>query len=167
MKIGLGDIITAAAASLALLGYFVEVSKIKIKPLSALAKIFNAELFQSMDTLNDRMDTLDGRMDALDKKIVRVNERMSELQEKQEESEIKAARMRIQRFADEMYGNVRHSKEHFDLILMDITAYNNYCDTHPGFVNEKTRVAQGIIREKYAECLKERSFRDLDDEEAV
>lgn len=160
MEIGLGDIITATAAALALLGYFVEVSKIKIKPLSALAKIFNAELFQ-------RMDTLDDRMDALDKKIVSVNKRMSELQEKQEESEIKAARMRIQRFADEMYGNVRHSKEHFDLVLMDITAYNNYCDTHPGFVNEKTRVAQGIIREKYAECLKERSFRDLDDEEAV
>lgn len=153
MEIGLGDIITAATIGLAVLGYFFEVSKIKIKPLSALAKIFNAELFRRMDTL--------------DNKVVKVDDRVSELQAKQEESEIKAARMRIQRFADEMYCEVRHSKEHFDLILADITAYNNYCDTHPGFINEKTRVAQWIIKEKYEECLRERSFRELDDEKVV
>ena len=153
MKIDLSDIITAGAAALMLLSYFFEVSKIKIKPLSALAKIFNAELFE--------------RMDALDKKVAGVDERMSELQAKQEESEIKAARMRIQRFADEMYENIRHSKEHFDLILSDITVYNNYCDAHPGFINEKTRVAQWIIKEKYEECMRERSFREMDDEKAV
>ena len=153
MKVGLSDIITAGAAVLVLLSYFFEISKIKIKPLSALAKIFNAELFQ--------------RMDALDEKVANVDGRVSELQSKQEESEIKAARMRIQRFADEMYENVRHSKEHFDLILADITAYNNYCDTHPGFINEKTKVAQWIIKEKYEECMRERSFREMDDEKAV
>ena len=67
--------------------------------------------------------------------------------------------MRIQRFADELYGNVLHSKEHFDLILMDITAYNNYCDTHPDFLNEKTKFAEEIIRDKYEKCMRERTFR--------
>ena len=146
MKLGLSDIITLGLTALGILGYFVEISKIKINPLSALAKIFNSELFK--------------RMDSLEAKVTSVDKQLGELQEKQAESEIKAARMRIQRFADEMYGEVRHSKEHFDLILMDITAYNNYCDTHPGFINEKTKVAQDVITEQYEKCLRERSFRE-------
>ena len=146
MKLGLSDIITLGLTALGVLGYFVEISKIKINPLSALAKIFNAELFK--------------RMDSLEEKVTSVDNQIGELQGKQEESEIKAARMRIQRFADEMYGEVRHSKEHFDLILMDITTYNNYCDTHPGFINEKTKVAQEVITEQYEKCLKEHSFRE-------
>lgn len=81
------------------------------------------------------------------------------MDEQQAESEAKSARMRIQRFADELYGNVLHSKEHFDLILMDITAYNNYCDTHPDFLNEKTKFAEEIIRDKYEQCMRERTFR--------
>lgn len=81
------------------------------------------------------------------------------IDDQQAESEAKAARMRIQRFADELYGDIRHSKEHFDLILMDITAYNHYCDTHPGFVNEKTKFAQEIIADRYEQCLRDHTFR--------
>lgn len=138
MEISLGDIIALGTAMLGILGYFFEISRIKIKPLSALGRLFNGETIRKVEDLNRRL---------------------ADLQEKQEESEIKVARMRIQRFADEMYGEVRHSKEHFDLILMDITAYNNYCEKHPGFVNEKTRVAQEVIFEKYEKCMRERSFR--------
>ena len=138
MKFGVSDIITVSVLVLSVLGYFFEISRIKIKPLSALGRLLNRETILKVD---------------------RLNERLVALQEKQEESEIKAARMRIQRFADEMYGEVRHSKEHFDLILMDITAYNNYCESHPGFINEKTKVAQDVICEKYEKCLRERSFR--------
>ena len=145
MEFGFSDIITAIMVVVGILGYFVEVSKIKIKPLSALGRLFNSELIR--------------RMDSVDSKIAGIEQQISDIQDKQEVSEIKAARMRIQRFADEMYGDVKHSKEHFDLILMDITAYNNYCDTHPGFINEKTRVAQEVITERYERCLRERSFR--------
>ena len=145
MKFVFSDIITAILVVVGVLGYFVEVSKIKIKPLSALGKLFNSELIQ--------------RMDSVDGKIAGIEQQISDIQDKQEVSEIKAARMRIQRFADEMYGDVKHSKEHFDLILMDITAYNNYCEAHPGFINEKTRVAQEVITDRYERCLRERSFR--------
>ena len=143
---GFSDIASAIALAIAGLMTLVEVSKIPINPWSAIGRIINREILEQQKACNEKVDALNARLD---------------------ESEIKAARMRIQRFADEMYCDVRHSKEHFDLILADITAYNNYCDTHPGFINEKTRVAQGIIKEKYEECMKERSFRDLDDEKAV
>ncbi len=135
---GWSDVITIGMVVLGILSYFFEISKVKIKPLSALGRLFNGETIRQMDKLNQRV---------------------ADLQIRQEESEIKAARMRIQRFADELYGDTRHSKEHFDLILMDITAYNNYCENHPGFINEKTKVAQEVICGKYEQCLRERSFR--------
>ncbi len=145
IEFGFGDIAAAVMVLLGVLGYFIEVSKIKINPLSALGRLFNSEMIR--------------RLDAVDQKIVAVETQITDIQDKQEEYEIKAARMRIQRFADEMYGEVRHSKEHFDLVLMDITEYNNYCDTHPGFVNEKTKVAQEIITDRYERCIREHSFR--------
>ena len=145
MEFGFSDIVTAILVVLGFLGYFVEISKIKINPLSAIGKLFNADLVKRVDTVADKVSDIETQIE--------------DIRDKQEESEIKAARMRIQRFADEMYGNVRHSKEHFDLILMDITAYNNYCDAHPGFINEKTRVAQEIIKDRYETCMREHSFR--------
>ena len=98
----------------------------------------------------------DERVSTFVGELKKLRDRMDE---QQAESEAKSARMRIQRFADELYGNVLHSKEHFDLILMDITAYNNYCDTHPDFLNEKTKFAEEIIRDKYEKCMRERTFR--------
>ena len=139
MKLSVGDIITVGTLALGILSYFFEVSKIKVKPLTALGRLLNGDTIRKVDALSVRV---------------------SDLQDKMEESEIKAARMRIQRFADEMYANVRHSKEHFDLILMDITAYNNYCEAHPGFINEKTKLAQDVICEQYEQCLRERNFRE-------
>ncbi len=138
MEFGFGDIVTAVLLVVGVLGYFFEISKIKINPLSALGKLFNAELIRRLGA---------------------VETQIADIRDKQEEYEIKSARMRIQRFADEMYGGMRHSKEHFDLILMDIAAYNNYCENHPGFINEKTKVAQEVICERYEQCLRERSFR--------
>lgn len=144
-EVGLSDVISIVLVCLGILGYFVEISKIKVKPLSALGKLFNSELIRRVNSLEGTVSTVKTQID--------------DVAAKTEEAEVKAARMRIQRFADEMYGDIRHSREHFDLILMDITQYNNYCDSHPSFINEKTKVAQNIIIRKYEECMEERSFR--------
>lgn len=134
----LSDIASAVGLAIAGIMSLLEVSKIPVKPWSAIGRIINRDVLDEQKALNAKIDALSARLD---------------------ESEIKAARMRIQRFADELYANMEHSKEHFDLILMDITAYNNYCDTHPGFINEKTKVAQGIILEIYEKLLLEQKFR--------
>lgn len=127
----------------------IEVSPIKINPWSAIGRIVNSAVLDEIKSL--KSEHVAGMND--------VNDKIADLRNCLEESEAKAARMRIQRFADEMYIDVRHSREHFDLILMDITAYNNYCEQHPGFINEKTRVAQDVITEAYEKCIRERSFR--------
>ena len=137
-QLSLSDVATAIALGLAGIMTMLEVSKIPINPWSAIGRFINREIIEGQKACNAKVDALSARMD---------------------ESEIKAARMRIQRFADELYSNMEHSKEHFDLILMDITEYNNYCDTHPGFINEKTKVAQDIILDVYEKLLREQKFK--------
>lgn len=137
-QLSLSDVATAIALGLAGIMTMLEVSKIPINPWSAIGRFINREIIEGQKACNAKVDALSARMD---------------------ESEIKAARMRIQRFADELYSNVEHSKEHFDLILMDITEYNNYCDTHSGFINEKTKVAQEIILDIYEQLLREQKFK--------
>ena len=52
----------------------------------------------------------------------------------------------------------KHSKEHFDEILFDIDAYEQYCSTHPDYKNNKAVLAIGTIKEVYADCIEEHSF---------
>ena len=137
-QFSLSDAATAIALGLASIMTLLEVSKIPINPWSAIGRFINREIIEGQKACNAKVDALSARLD---------------------ESEIKAARMRIQRFADELYANIEHSKEHFDLILMDITAYNNYCDEHSGFINEKTKVAQEIILDIYEKLLREQKFK--------
>ena len=149
LEVTIGDIATTIAITIAGALTVVEVSPIKCNPWSAIGRIVNRAVLDELKEV--KTEYVAGMRD--------VNEQMADLRARMDESEAKAARMRIQRFADEMYGEIRHSKEHFDLILMDITAYNRYCDNHPGFINEKTRVAQDVITEAYEKCLRERTFR--------
>lgn len=144
LELSLGDLASAGIVSLIAITGILEVSPIKVNPWSAIGKVINRPVLDKQVELERKIDLMDGKIE--------------DVKDRQEESEVKAARMRIQRFADELYSNVKHSKEHFDLILMDITQYNNYCNTHPGFVNEKTKVAQEIITDIYEKCLRDRSF---------
>lgn len=84
----------------------------------------------------------------------------------EEERDIISYRTKILRFADEMYMKKYHSKEHFEETMDLINKYNAYCDMHPEFENERTNIAQGLIRDQYAECMKRNSF-DLHSKETV
>lgn len=119
---------------------------IKIKPLEIsvwhwllrkLGKSLNGETL-------DRLDTIEKTMDA-------------HLKE-EEERDIISYRTKILRFADEMYMKKYHSKEHFEEMMGLINKYNAYCDAHPEFENERTNIAQELIRDQYAECMKRNSF---------
>lgn len=70
----------------------------------------------------------------------------------------KQCRMRILRFNDELLQNIRHTKEHFDEILDDITEYERYCETHPGYRNSKANMAIETVEKTYQRCSAEKSF---------
>lgn len=87
-----------------------------------------------------------------------VGRKLEEVNSKVDMNEAKRARAQILRFADEIYQNQLHSKEHFDEILSVCKLYNEYCETHPHFENMRTMAAQKRIHQVYEKCTTERSF---------
>lgn len=77
---------------------------------------------------------------------------------KTEEEFIDRARSRMLRFSDEIIMGVDHSKEHFDEILKDIDNYEQYCDDHPDYENNRAVLAIQTIKEEYTYCLKHHKF---------
>ena len=74
------------------------------------------------------------------------------------ENDAKQARRRIIVFSDECRRGLLHSSEHFDNVLDDITDYRNYCETHPGFKNEKAAHSIRYVEEVYDQTKKENKF---------
>ena len=80
------------------------------------------------------------------------------LKKEEELERARQARQRILRFNDEILFNKRHSKEHFDEILDDIDTYEDYCNAHEDYENNKAVLAISTIREVYKECLRDHDF---------
>lgn len=129
--------ITAVIGALIL----VEISSKKFKPLSWLAKkvgkAMNAEVLT-------RVDNIDKKLDA----HIKENE----------EKEARSCRNRILRFADELYQNIDHSKEMFDAVLLDVTAYEKYCADHEKFQNSVAEMSIKYIKDTYARLLENHKF---------
>ena len=91
------------------------------------------------------------KVDALAKEV-------DDLKKDEELERVRFARQRILRFNDEILFDQRHSKEHFDEILDDITLYEHYCADHEDYENNKAILAINTIREVYKQCLKTHDF---------
>ena len=119
----------------------VQVSPIKIHPWTWLARrigrAINGEVLDKVAQLEMRVDKLKDVMD---------------------ERAAKDARTRILRFGDECLHGDRHSKEHFDQILRDITEYEMYCDKHPDFKNNMAVLTIGSIKSSYQDRLRDHDF---------
>lgn len=107
--------------------------------------------WQKEDRTADRITELSGKIDNV---AVKLDEHI----EANELADVQAARVRILRFADECRREEMHSKEFFDSVLDDIDLYEEYCESHPKFKNNKTVASTAIIKELYAKCLKENKF---------
>lgn len=64
------------------------------------------------------------------------------------------SRTHILRFRDELYNDIKHTSEYFEQTLDDIEVYEQYCETHPGFANGRTKAAAKYIREEYERLFK-------------
>lgn len=95
----------------------------------------------------------------LDKKIDELSTKVSSIEKKYDERDAVTCRARIQRFGDEVFHGTKHSKEHFDSILLDIDSYESYCTLkNPEFRNNVTVLTTKRIKDVYDKCLKENSF---------
>ena len=119
----------------------IQIVPIKLDPWTALGKAIRHLL----------VGDIEKKLDAISKKVDTLESQFSE------EKAIRA-RARILRFSDEVYNGVYHSKDHFEDILDDIKMYNEYCDKHPAFLNNKTEISAAIIKDTYKKLVDEHKF---------
>lgn len=119
----------------------IQIAPIKINPwtyiLKKLGNVMNEDVIK-------KVDKLDGDL--------------SNLRKACDEREANGCRTRILHFNDEMMHNVSHTKEHFDQILIDISTYENYCDTHKDYKNNIANIAISRIKSAYVKCGNEGTF---------
>lgn len=137
----LKEILMGGSGALVVLATLLEVSKIKINPWSSffrfIGRCINAELIAKVDSMEAKMEKSD------------------EAREKKDAVDI---RNRILLFGDEARRGVKHSEEHFNQVLEDITDYELYCSKHPDFPNEKAVITCRRIKEIYEKCLRDKDF---------
>ena len=137
MNLTLGQIVGRIAGVIAALSIFIEITPVKINPISALLRWVGKQINKE---LMDKVNTLETKVGALEK------------------SDVISCRVRILTFADEIRRGMRHSKETFDQVLSDIDTYERYCTEHPDFMNNKTVAAKAKILDMYSECMDNNDF---------
>lgn len=121
---------------------FVQIAPINLNPWSAIAKYIGKAI---NGEVVEKLNKLDGEF-----KVFKAT---------YDEQEAFNSRSRILRFNDELiHGTPKHTKEHFEQILIDVKAYEDYCDNHKGFRNGIANDAIERIERVYKECGDKNNF---------
>lgn len=135
------ELLTSGSGIVLVAMTLIQISPIKVNPWTALAKAIgraiNGELIEKVDQQGRDIQSL--------------------RREVGEQSAV-SCRARILRFGDEVAHGTRHSKDHFDQILHDITEYEKYCKANPDFINNMTALTSARIKEIFSKCLEDNDF---------
>ena len=126
----------------------IQIAPIKVNPWSAILEWFG----------NQTNKALLAKMEVFEADMKGVKAEVDTIRDENREIHAKDCRVRILRFADEIYLVQPHSHEHFKQILGDITHYEKYCDAHPEFENQIAVAAIAQIKDTYNERLKKHDF---------
>ena len=121
---------------------------------------------EKLDNLSKDIKEVNGTVaklsDDMTKKIDDLSEEMRAGDEKLRQESMKTVadtrRVRILRGSDEIKLKIRHSEEWFDQMNDDITEYENYCATHPGYKNKKAVHAILNVGQAYERALNTNDF---------
>ena len=105
--------------------------------------------------LISRHDKKNDRFEEILEMMADIKKEVREIKMDASRSEAVRSRTSILRFQDELYNNIRHSKEYFDQVLDDIDTYEKYCHDHPDFQNGRTKAAAKYVREERDRLFKE------------
>ena len=119
----------------------IQLTPIKINPWSwlgrCIGRAINGEVLEKVDALSED---------------VKKNK------DDDDEQWASLSRTHILQFGDELLHNISHSKERFDQILLDISKYEKYCDTHPDYLNDVAHETIKRIKNTYQKCLEKNDF---------
>lgn len=142
------EILYGSGEGLLLIMSLLQISKININPWTAvfgwIGRQLNHEVLSKVAGLEKRMDTMQIDVDTI--------------RDEGRERHAKDCRVRILRFADEIYLGTNHSHEHYKQILGDITAYENYCNDHAEFENQIAVSAIKQIKSRYDMHIQQHDF---------
>lgn len=94
----------------------------------------------------------------IDEKLREISKKVDKIEDTINERDAVLARTHILRFNDELYNNVKHSRDYFLQTLEDIDNYEKYCEAHPDFKNSRTTMAEQNIKEVYQRLFAEHKF---------
>lgn len=155
MDIQIKDILLSGGGAVVLLMTLVQIAPIKINPWTAIARAIE-HLF-SRET-SRRLTELEKAQQDVSTQLATLNKMLKERIELEDERNAIECRIRILQFGDELLHGEQHSKECFDQVLLDITEYERYCDTHRNFQNNVTTLTTQRIKSVYMHCLNTDTF---------
>lgn len=142
------EILYGSGGGLLLIMSLLQISKININPWSAvfgwIGRQLNRELFAQFAGFKQQMETMQTDIDTI--------------RDEGRERHAKDCRVRILRFADEIYLGTNHSLEHYKQILGDIKSYETYCKTHEDFENQIAVSAVKQIKNRYDMHIQQHDF---------
>ena len=159
----INEILTGGGISLVVLLTLIQLAPLKLNPWSAIGKLLKKGFAALGKTMNGevlaKITGIESNMSSLKDEVAAVQKKVEDMSDASEEQAIINARARILRFGDELlHGQPLHSKEHFDSILKDCQAYENYCKAHDKFENGITGPTIERIRSVYKERLEKNDF---------
>ena len=119
---------------------------------------FGAALVALVQFFVNRHDQKKGKSNTLRDEMSELRKDVGKLANEMAEDRATNARIRILGFSDEVRHGVRHSKESFDQVNLDIDTYRRYCDDHPDYKNNRAVMAIANIERVYADCLRKQDF---------
>lgn len=122
----------------------IEVSKIKINPISWLCNLLFKKIIEEIKETKEETKNL--RME------------FESFKKEQAFNEATASRRRILRFNDEAVFGLKHTREHFDEIIADIDNYESFCRENPDYQNNKGKMAMHNIKSIYQKCINDNTF---------
>lgn len=138
------QVLNAIALVILFVGSLIKIPKLEVNLWGLIGKGINKDINSKLDTIMAQQRTTQEKLEA---HIAMDDERYAI-----------SCRTRILRFNDELLHRTTHTKEHFDQVLSDITAYDTYCAKHPEFQNQITVHASKNILQTYDKCTAESSF---------
>lgn len=135
-----GELLGGAAGIVVLVSVFVEITPIKINPISQflgwLGKKINGQVIEKVEDLGKKLD-------ATEKKI--------------DENEIDRIRWEILDFANSCRNGRHHTKDEFDHIIQQNDKYHKILEERE-MTNGQTELAFDYISTIYTHCMEENSF---------
>lgn len=122
----------------------IEVSKIKINPISWLCNLLFKKIIEEIKETKEETKNLRVEFESFKKE--------------QSFNEATASRRRILRFNDEAVFGLKHTREHFDEIIADIDNYESFCKENPDYQNNKGKMAMHNIKSIYQKCINDNTF---------